>query len=221
MKTAVRERGILFSAPMVRALLAGRKTQTRRIITPQPPASMDDGWYPDPYNHGPEWTFWGKAGTPDHNKQGHLMGKCPYGAPGDRLWVKEAWQHEDTSCADHKCGQPTHIYFRATDPASDTFSSWRPLIFMPRWASRIGLAIESVRVERLQEIKPEDAVAEGLVSIESRDGSGRLLWNFGERGVGWFDPRVAYQHGWDSINGKRAPWSSNPWVWVLTFKVLS
>ncbi len=172
-----RERPILFSGPMVRAILDGRKTQTRRVITPQP-----DGDFP-------------------------FRQRCPYGKPGDRLWVRETWTHEDSWCSGVDCEQPSHVYHRATESYPDSMR-WRPSIFMPRWASRIDLEVVSVRVERLQEIGEDDAKAEGVEP--SRAGQD-------ERGpVKTY--RTGFVRAWDTINGKRAPWVSNPWVWVVEFR---
>jgi hypothetical protein len=190
----MKERPILFSGPMVRALLDGSKTQTRRIIKPQP----DN----DPKKHHPikpyctslgQWN-WVLAAT------GHGCGDpfdCPYGQPGDRMWVREA-------VAEISC----RLTYRADtdDGAHCQVKRWTPSIHMPRIWSRILLEITGVRVERLQDISEADALAEGI----PRD-----------TGVGTqfcrAEPRNGYQHLWESINGDSS-WDANPWVWVIEFK---
>lgn len=162
----MKERPILFSAPMIRALLAGTKTQTRRIVKPQPD-SMHSGF---PYwSVGGYRTSWCRS-TADG---GPLVPAnpllCPYGQPGDRLWVRETfvqgYEYDAVTdrlrtCDDEGNDLPMRTWFRATDPSltwcdddgSETNVPWRPSIHMPRWASRITLEIKAVCVERLQEI---------------------------------------------------------------------
>ena len=153
----MKERPILFSAPMVMAILAGTKTQTRRVIKPQPSVAQN----------------------------------CPYGTPGDHLWVKETfWTGGDA--VNYRADGEMPEYMRDV-------SRWKPSIFMPRKLSRITLEILDVRVERVQDISEEDAKDEG-----------------GLYGAGSY--RDGFAVLWDSINGKKHPWESNPWCWVLTFK---
>ena len=200
----MKTRPILFRAPMVRAILAGQKTQTRRIV-----------------NHP-----LAQAAVRIHSCKGQSefdcilsdggggIIKCPYGAPGDRLWVRETWAHErdGTSCPDD-----TGILYRATDSGwddEDTGLRWRPSIFMPRWASRITLEITRVLVERLQEISDADARAEGIA-----DGG---CLNCGEsEPCGCADPapdaRDAFAWLWQSIHGSNS-WHANPFVWVIEFR---
>lgn len=137
--TAARERPILFSAPMVRAILDGKKSQTRRIVKP---SSLFDGKDAIVKRHP------------------HQSG-CQYGKPGDQLWVRETWGLHDTQPVDGQ--ENATIYYRATDGEAHSlrYQLWRPSIYMPRWASRIMLEITDVRVQRLQEISEEDATAEG------------------------------------------------------------
>jgi hypothetical protein len=172
---------------MVRAILEGRKTVTRRVCKP-------------PYG--------GHPGL-------RLPGRCPYGARGDRLWVRETFCPVD----DREHGGPEWIDYRATprysaahpagwenDPGDPQALKWKPSIFMPRSACRIVLEIEDVRAERLHEITHDDARAEGIdVGIVAA-------------GDGWPNPTVAFARLWDSINGKRYPWASNPWVWRVQFR---
>lgn len=191
----MKERPILFSAPMIRALLAGAKTQTRRISKPQ--SEVFNG------RAGGEWCGWPLTET------GAKM-PCPYGQPGDRLRVCETWatSHRWDSVKPSKL--PTDgsaaIYYRASDdtPANTSrdggvIQNWRPSIFLPTWASRITLEIESVRVERLQDISVEDALSEGITHHTMNC------------------PKVEYQWLWESING-HGSWELNPWVWIVSFK---
>lgn len=196
----MRERPILFSGPMVRAILDGKKTMTRRVIKPQPEMELDGEILPD----GTGGYGWEPVLPP--------WSKWPYQV-GDRLWVRETWQIID-GCD----GPEDNPVYRADGELSYTDDEpfrWRPSIFMPRWASRIALEITAVRVERLQEITEEDARAEGII-----DGG---CLNCGEHEpCGCNNPqpdaRDSFVWLWDSINGKTCPWSSNPWVWVISFK---
>lgn len=139
----MKERPILFSGPMVRAILEGRKTQTRRALKPQPPKQTA---VVDPYNHDIEhftaWTADNKMMLSRGNIKNTAHWRCPYGLPGDRLWVRES--------------------FCSVDNTEFGGTKWKPSIFMPRAASRITLEITSLRVERLQEISEDDAKAEGV-----------------------------------------------------------
>lgn len=167
------ERPIIFSGPMVRAILDGRKTQTRRVVKLNASGRAQ--------RKGRNW----------HLADPECVLACPYGVPGDRLWVRETWQDGNGG-----------IYY-ATD--GNTAAPWKPSIYMPRWASRITLEVVSVRVERLNEIGEEDAIAEGSQCA----GVPASLTN-----------RGAFAKLWDSINAKTHPWASNPWVWVVEFKRL-
>lgn len=196
-----KERPILFNADMVRALLDGRKTQTRRVVKPKRGWPIDFvggvGMENDPTcwgfeNGDGEW--WSLKGDERCSQI-----PCPYGQPGDRLWVREAFAYG-------LCTESTLAY-RATHKPSDLEEGWyepikwKPSIHMPRWASRITLEIVSVRVERLCSISNEDAISEGI---------GAPL-----------DMRYAALDGfkplWVSINGADS-WDANPWVWVVEFK---
>jgi hypothetical protein len=224
----MKERGIMFSSAMVRALLDGRKTQTRRLVTPQPSDYVEGPlhWprkhaapYLDQYNKGPFWCWWSSD-----DRQGPDWIKCPYGVAGDRLWVRETWAalvDEDTlrqgpavpANARNGCAGDL-ISYRATDMDDNEWPGfrWRPSIHMPRWASRITLEIADVRVERLQDISEQDALAEGCEPRPPRAfATERALTNDG------LSACEVYERLWDSLNAKRAPWSSNPWVWVLSF----
>lgn len=217
----MRERPILFSGEMVHAILEGRKTQTRRLVTPGAgqewltPATIDKVRR---FERTGEWWTMAVEG-------GHIGSvRCPYGQPGDRLWVREAFAPVDRN--GHKCAARDAAFVVLSDGAQKyrdgayfpplpkyqqgAFDGikWRPSIHMPRWASRITLVVTDVRVERLQDISERDACAEGVKpsgpTFEADDAE------FG-------DARTAFHFLWDGINGKRAPWSSNPWVWVVSF----
>lgn len=190
----MKERPILFSGPMVRAILAGRKTQTRRICKK---AWWDEfTWAGDVYPARESgWIAWWPKGDAEFTKRAYLDGfLCPYGQPGDRLWVRETWLLVD----DMNGSQQVH--YRADN--EDIPGSWKPSLFMPRWASRISLEITGVRVERLQGITEEDAQKEGV----EIDGHYSMFY------------KTAFKKLWDSINGKKHPWESNPWVWCIEFK---
>lgn len=231
----MRERPILFSAPMVRALLDGSKTQTRRVIkgltadtasamdaNPDMAVALNDDGYGGMYQAGRGTVF----SIP--------LPRCPYGVPGDRLWVRETWQFSDWTYD----GEPYVRYAAdnavrgffggdapdderlvetwATLSRSENYSidnkaadrKWRPSIFMPRWACRLTLKITDVRVERLHDIREPDAIAEGITRGKN----------------GWYQPmscsnaRWAYSELWNQINGLGA-WDANPWVWVVSFRV--
>jgi hypothetical protein len=187
----LRERPILFSGPMVRAILEGKKTQTRRVMRPQPDIR---NW---------RWTGerWEKyLGYP----LGHDVPLGPYGAVGDRLWVRETWM------AEHFPSAPGEVYYhyRADNTGAGSgwtaAKMWKPSIHMPRKASRLTLEVTDVRVEQLQSISEMDARAEGM---ELPADSPR---NF----------RRVFAALWDEINGKRpgCTWADNPWVWAVTFE---
>ncbi|KSF13122.1 hypothetical protein AO935_24315 [Pseudomonas aeruginosa] len=219
----MKERPILFTGPMVRAILEGRKTVTRRVVKPQPDflGSMVD------------------PNTPFKTLDAGLHARitCPYGEPGDRLWVRETWTDVNM------CGAPALAYradedirdlmeepgflddrgaFNYDDPRVKPYpfacwyaeldqARWRPSIHMPRWASRILLEITAVRVERLQDISEEQARAEGV-----RD-AGEGSFDVEDSKHFAADPRESFASLWSSINGESS-WDANPWVWVVEFK---
>ena len=202
----MKERPILFSGPMVRAILDGRKTQTRRIVKPQPT------WHE--VRSGAECFGW-KLPGPSCYTVGMVPPPCPYGVPGDRLWVREGFMPAPMEAAPAAPratrwnvayaagGQAEAEAPAGYDPVLYNYERWTPSIHMPRWASRITLEIVSVRVEKLQEIDEFGALAEG--AHVARDALG-------------FSRHAGFIALWDSINAKRAPWESNPWVWVIEFK---
>lgn len=208
-ETITKERPILFSAPMIRAILAGTKTQTRRVI--------------------PEFRCLDPDDTHDRRK---LVEWCKCGSVGDRLWVRESfalvsmygvnYDISDAASRPHK----TTVLYRADDGPRRYFSSevepvvmtdddlrWRPSIHMPRWASRITLEITDVRVQRLWKISNSDARAEGIDLGDFRS-------QF--EGIAGQEHIIAFSGLWDSINGNRpgAAWKDNPWVWAISFKVV-
>ena len=215
-----KERPILFSAPMVRAILDDAKTQTRRLL--KLPNWSTQQWDELEIESGPcldtkGETFWpciiAKA-------SGCLADiPCPYGAPGDRLWVKETWYDD---LFDRKPGEVNDLHYRADHDCADWEagcpcrddagrSCWKSARLMPRWASRLLLEVVSVRVERLQEITEEDAIAEGIAKRETASG-------FECDGVLAVTARDAFEMLWDRVNGKTSPWADNPWVFVVEFR---
>lgn len=198
----MKERPILFSGPMVRAILEGRKTQTRRVVKPQP---TDDG-------HGPKWYsgFDNVPGTIETNFPMPIH--CPYGQPGDRLWVRETWaQHPEFT--HRSSGGCLYRADRGGDyqGAAQGDFCWRPSIHMPRWASRITLEITGARVERLQDISEEDAKAEGI--------QWGMPCGYLDTGTSDCSSKCKFKSLWESINGPGS-WDANPWVWVIEFKKL-
>lgn len=228
-------RPILFSAPMIRALLDGRKSETRRALKTQPLDIL-----PMPKAPGREWVILEQR---EPESRGKVI-RCRFGVPGDYLWVRET--HAIVGNVD-----PGWVLYRASGyesecrrygfdgPPPESEITWKPSIHMPRWASRLTLRITEIRVQRLQEISEEDAIAEGVTMPESereeRDFSlcsqcgGTLLVNRVNPSSGgmMFDSdcrdcetaRDRYRHLWNYINGPDG-WTTNPWCWALTFSVI-
>ena len=209
----MKEHPILFSAPMVRAILDGRKTQTRRIVKDRMPGSdkylqLQDATHV--YQDGAgDWIFWfggpdAPPVTPEFTLKAYPNGggfKCPYGRSGDRLWVKETFAPFDQEAM--KSRDRSMLFYRADDESTcPTDGPWKPSIFMPRWASRIMLEVTGVRVQRLNQISDDDAMAEGAPGP------------FDDL----FTPRFRFEKLWESINGPDS-WEANPLVWVIEFKV--
>jgi hypothetical protein len=208
------DRPILFSGPMVRAILAGTKTETRRICK----QAVDEGGVSagsvHPTGLGRSWIAWWPFATAEETVRlypGNEGFRCPYGVPSDRLWVRETWK---ATASDEEAehvrlvyaadGRPTWRNFTGERNGLDErvawcdrwllrgMGAWQPSIYMPRWASRLTLAVESVRVERLHDIGDAGARAEGVAD------------------------REAYRALWSEINGAKS-WDANPWVWVVQF----
>jgi hypothetical protein len=254
----MKEHGILFQGPLVRALRAGTKTQTRRLVKLREFQPSDTKGY--------DWTWRDRRGLWQDVATARLLEQhCPYGKPGDRLWVRETW----SQCARSVYPCPP-CWYRADygkydDPAleqrdhdlgctgnqANCFACvaeregkfvWRPSIFMPRWASRITLEVTEVRVQRLQDISEDDAKAEGVSPPSYAE-----TWLCIPRGTGgpyemFVEPdaeqRAELEHVkhqparpmwsaqaefrllWNKINGERASWESNPWVWCVSFRRL-
>ena len=213
------ERGIIFSGPMVRAILADRKTVTRRLVRANTKrlAGARDLAAAQPMAGG---LFVPSSGMVLSTASGGLSKAmqdtilhCPYGARGDRLWVRETWQ----TCTDPDDRDPDEVVYAADhDGEHPGFAedgwSWRPSIYMPRWASRITLEIERTRVERLHAITDDDARAEGCAGGHDSIPGYRFSAT----------PREHFEHLWREIHGGGAnPWPANPWVWVVSFRLLS
>ncbi len=201
----MKERPILFSAPMVRALLDGTKTQTRRALK-----STALEWISTPIGFDPQFIA---------DAENRL---CPYGQPGDRLWVREAFCPIYPQDPTYNGGNPIEYDYAATythgyrlGDSLGIKKKWKPSIHMPREASRITLEIASVRIERLHEISDSDALAEG---IEAND-NGRYACDFDDGKVECMLPVTGYASLWISLNGGDS-WAANPWVWVVEFKVV-
>jgi len=210
----MRERAITFSGPEIRAILAGQKTQARRVAkithrTPglasclQPPASLP-------------------------TRTSLAAELCPHGRPGDKLWVREAWRTskagEDRTAPRNLDRTFTRILYDASlsDVLPPFVGKGRPSIHMPRWASRITLRITDVRVERLQDISEADARAEGIASRRIGTGDARTgcrnVYGLACDDNAWaVNDAQAYEHLWESINGAGS-WDANPWVWVIEFE---
>lgn len=212
----MKERPILFNGDMVRAILDGRKTQTRRLVKAWQGSGVE-------ITKSKSKSFW------DVTDKGIIFDniKCPLGKVGDQLWVRETWQSvhfsfdmesgyaDDWYESEQILKGPDYFYSTcyAADPnwtsdIEDRGFSWRPSIHMPRWASRITLEITDIRVERLQDISEADALAEGV----------RTEADAAADGATWYDrPRRQFRFLWQSINGHES-WEENPWVWVIEFK---
>lgn len=214
------ERPLTFSAPMVRALLDGRKVQDRRILKPQPPAPPPANCHPfhqprhatpyldaycgerrteqNPRGMSRDWHWWQVDDRP-----GHIACRAPC-VPGDRLWVREVFAYGWPVEGNHQlpeCNQEHAITYRAEGNQPFGGGRWHSPIHMPRWASRLTLIVTDVRVQRLGDLTDEDAIAEGI------DVTCGLT------------PSVTYAILWDKINAKRGyPWKSNPWIVALTFR---
>lgn len=229
------ERPILFSGPMVRAILAGTKTQTRRLMRDQP--CCDSGIRVERYNPGVVDRFGNLHPGPEifgaYCGNGCDWGTVsPFGKAGDRLWVRETWYDDDglrepddhsTDLIEYRADHDCHSWETCCPCRDDNGrSTWRPSIHMPRWASRITLEVTGVRVERLQDITEEDARAEGFplgwvptrITVTGLDG--KKTTSIGTSID--LTARGGFCHAWDAINGKRATWESNPWVWVVSFR---
>ena len=222
----MKEHPILFNGEMVRAILSGQKTQSRRVIKPQPTVDYHSGFVLESMDKTRRYgdvIFTDTVNPVFVTKTEYA--RYPYGEPGDVLWVRETFstsgltrynytgdpdEHggpNDRCCAYaadamYKCGKPI-----PPDELAAGSHKWKPSIHMPRWASRITLKVTGVRVERVQDITETDARAEGV-----------SLMHLDDLGQTWATYRRGFEALWDSINAKRGySWESNPWVWVVTF----
>ncbi len=244
------ERPILFSGSMVRAILGGQKTMTRRVVKPQPsvdllPARTPfesltplDGWTWAHDSNGKAVYPWRIVGLPAPSGRSHEY-PCPYGVPGDRLWVKETYSVAPTpGCTYGEAmmgrklsvtydadgarkdlvggsmnGPGFHVDIAAAEFPSDKYGTKRPSIYMFRWASRLTLEVTGIRVERVQAITRADCIAEGIdprQDLPTDTPAIRETW-----------PVEVFRNLWDSINaGRGYGWTANPWVWVVEFRVI-
>ncbi|WP_336936528.1 hypothetical protein [Acinetobacter beijerinckii] len=197
----MKERPILFSTPMVQALIEARKTQTRRVVKSEliiDQAEFESGNRPHVIRSEPSLQYWVENG-------------CPFGNVGDRLWVRETWQiigdPASLPCQRHnliyKADYPNCVDKRYDTIPDITELKFKPSIHMPRWASRILLEITNIRIEHLNDISEEDAAAEGMIADDD------------------FCAEEYFSMLWNEINGwGEKGWNANPWVWVIEFKVI-
>lgn len=228
----MKERPILFNADMVNAILDSRKTQTRRIINPQPEFKEGTGFH---------WksAMYGIGSNYAETVRNFTNFSCPIGRVGDRLWVRETWStvnlygeialaykadSEVTRVVENESFQDEDGLINYDDPRLEKYSfavwaddlldgedgSWKPSIHMPRWASRILLEITDVRVERLNDISKEDAKAEGF-DYSTHPSAIKMGYAIGAK--------TNFRHAWQKIYGAES-WDKNPWVWVVEFRVV-
>lgn len=237
------ERPILFSAPMVQVILAGRKTMTRRVINKLKgyPGITEFG---QSDTNGYDWHFRDKQKRWHYIRHDRLLELCPYGKVGDQLWVRETFtqgyemtllegEGDDMNAvsiiykADGK-----ELYQECPKEVAENWGDWscdgegdpvfKPSIHMPRWASRILLEITDIRIERLQDISEADALAEGVEPVEiicSRDGEKTAYRDYEFSGIYPNSPKDSFKSLWRKINGADS-WAANPWVWVVSFRVV-
>lgn len=226
----MKERGMIFNGEMVRAILEGRKTQTRRAMKVQP----SDGFHPT--HNGYDLNLnahWYTPGVVDKNgylqpakkdvfgvadeNEGHT---CPFGAVGDRIWVRETWAEAGAGAPDlklYRANYPAHVptHYENVPPTEDV--RWTPSIHMPRWASRLTLEITGVRVERLNAISETDAEAEGIDMEALFDAQDCYDCIADHNMTGRPTVTGEFKYLWESIYGEES-WKANPWVWVIEFK---
>jgi len=207
----MREVGIQYSAPMVRAVLDDLKLVTRRTVKGEIPAGAVRAVFEQRLvNRPPAWHWLDEFGA--------TLGKpfrCPYGVAGDRLWVREAWRaslaFELTKPSDITPGTPIRYAAGGGDLLPSNAGKHRPGMFMPRWASRIALEVTGVACERLQDITDAQAIAEGIPANPSAIGVPSTF------PPGQTIARAMFRTLWDSINGEGA-WDANPWVFAISFR---
>ncbi|MCA7591415.1 hypothetical protein [Escherichia coli] len=204
----MKERGMIFNGAMVRAILDGRKTQTRRPLKWKQTRFTEIGERED----GSRWPW-----SEDAEHACDFWHPCPFGAVGDRIWVRETWAEAGAGAPDlklYRANYPEHVptHYENVPPADEI--RWTPSIHMPRAACRILLEVTGIRVERLNSISQEDAQAEGMAltgwrPTYSDPDSGGEVWT----------PYDNFAQLWESIYGEES-WKANPWVWVIEFKVV-
>lgn len=229
---AFRERPIIFSGPMVRSILDGRKTQTRRVIAT--PKDCEPDWEPLLAADGSCNIKWMSFPLPGVKMGRTKWLRCPFGRPGERLWVREKWwvaelegcgigksflvYDDEWRQGPYGAKEPSPATFRHIHPGpASPVPKWgpHPSIHMPRWASRLTLEIVSVRVERVQDISGEDALAEGVDWL--LPGHGPVPREAQYQGAASY--RDGFELVWDAINAKRGfSFASNPWIWALEFR---
>jgi len=222
------EHPILFSGTMVRAIMECRKTQTRRVCLKAATDMRKQGrgieWAGAVHPAAIDgWVAWWPGGTAEFTKKAYDYGfSCPYGKPGDLLWVRETWaMRSDTEPGSEKAKH--YLLYRAhslpetfLENCWHDYGKWRPSIHMPRWASRLTLRVTDVGVQRVQEISHTDAIAEGCPGCDWVTTSPYIADPHTDAGE---LPAEEFQRLWDTINGKRGyPWESDPWVWAVTFE---
>jgi len=224
----MKERPILFNSEMVRAILEGRKTQTRRMVNPQPPKDHKwHGWVIESSCRKDEGkATWSKCSGP-LLKNAHRV-RCPFGQVGDRLWVRETTKIDRTNdsvyLGTYIADGEKVLYQNHHDPEyNGSCAHWWysrdicPSIHMPRWASRITLEITSVRIDRFQDISEKDAKAEGVNKYNCEPISGMYVDYAAKYPVPADNAKDSFRTLWQSINGPEN-WDANPWVWVIEFE---
>jgi len=231
-------RPILFAGPMVLANRAGRKTQTRRVVNRITGIGPVSSFQPSD-TPGYDWIMRDRRMLWNDLRHADVLSRCPYGQPGDRLWVRETWAHDAPSLEacrkrleDALAGGISYGPYYRADAIHENFGlRWRPAIHMPRWASRNTYEIVEVRLQRIQDITPKDVAAEGLVRVRKVFGN---TWKWGlpdrngwpgtdDHGWPWSewcaDPITAYLKLWDRINAARGYGSGkNPMTWAITYR---
>ncbi|MCE6003416.1 hypothetical protein KSB07_03465 [Acinetobacter junii] len=211
----MKERPILFSTPMVQAILAGNKTQTRRIVKKAPTTeinhrliALDNGW---------NWQVDQQGVVPTMHREIDNPMVCPYGQIGDQFWVRESWYQKGTVGRSYPdddeyqfFGHKQAAYVADGDAPKDWTVRKRPSIHMPRWASRLQLEITNIRIERLNDISSEDAKAEGF-DYSTHPSAIEMGYAIGAK--------TNFRFTWEQIYGQNE-WNKNPWVWVIEFKVI-
>lgn len=205
----MKETPILMSTDMIKATLEGRKVMTRRTYGLEKVNANPDEWeYRGILDSSPQWHIFRHIPTDTC-----LDIKCPYGQAGDLLWFKETWIVDAQFDGDKASEIPTdaEVWYKTSPPLPDSFNKWRSGRFMPKWACRIRREIKSIRAEKLQDIELVDIVDEGTLIPEK-------IYDLPDHKGKYLAIQQYFIDLWDSINGKKYPWSSNPWVWPIEFE---